>query len=71
MWKGTSLANEQRYRFASDDDGHNYLILDSDTEEFEVWLANGEEDGYEGVDFNDHRIDSEHFYTFTDPREDV
>lgn len=64
------MANAQRYRFASDDDGHNYLILESEVDTFEYWLSHEADDDYEGKDFNEDRIDSEHNYSFTDPQED-
>ena len=42
-----------RYRFMSDDDGHDYLIEDGDVEKFENWLKAGpyweDYDGKEAV----------------------
>jgi hypothetical protein len=65
----------QRWRFASDHDAHNYLIKEEDVNAFEEWLASYDEDAdpedeYDGKDFDECRINSEHDYSFTDPRQD-
>ena len=61
-----------RYRFMSDDDGHDYLIEDGDVEKFENWLKAGPYwEDYDGKDFFDMALGtSVHFFTFTDPKED-
>lgn len=61
----------QRWRFASDDDGHNYLIKEEDVQAFEDWLASYDEDyDKHNKSFDDCRINSEQNYSFTDPKED-
>lgn len=62
---------EQRWRFASDEDGHHYLIPVELKEEFDEWLENvygGK--NWKGTDFNSY-ICSIHTdnYSFTNPEE--
>lgn len=61
----------QRFRFVTDDDGHNYLIHADKHREFREWVEAGPYWNSTATrDFEDNRIDSEHFWTFTDPQED-
>jgi hypothetical protein len=77
---------EQRFRFVSDDDGHDYLIPADKKEEFDAWLE-GETRLWEpGLgreeferrsaeqdgreDFNDYKIDAHEHYTFERPEVD-
>ena len=63
------LKNTQRFRFVSDDDGHNYLIKNTDTIAFEKWLAAGPYwEDYDGPDFESINSISE--YSFVDPQLD-
>lgn len=60
-----------RYRFMSDDDGHDYIIPADEEAHFRRWLACGPYwDNYKGKEYNDCRIDIPTFFTFIDPRED-
>lgn len=74
-----------RWRFARDDDSHNYLIPAEKEAAFDHWLEHerglwGEihtdeefealKAKYTGEDFNDYRINSHEAWTFTDPQED-
>lgn len=66
-------AGIQRFRFASDDDGHHYLIPAQDLEQFNEWVLSFEEDyeyDYTGKSFDEFRINGEHQYTFLDPKLD-
>lgn len=65
------LVAPQRWRFVHDEDGHSYLIHAGDEVAFRNWVEAGPYwDGYEGPEFDEHRINGEHDYTFTDPRQD-
>jgi hypothetical protein len=60
-----------RYRVLSDDSGHEYFVQIKDEDVFYRWVAaegGYAEDGYEGPDFEENRIDGR--FTFTDPRND-
>ena len=75
---------EQRFRFAKDDDGHDYLIPANLKEKFDEWLEHQGrlwepglsdeefkriEAEYSGPDFNDYRADYHPSnYTFLDPQ---
>lgn len=79
--------SEQRFRFVSDDDGHDYLIPAEKKEQFDKWLEHQSklwggshsdeefkalEAEYDGEDFNTYGIGrSPEGYTFTDPKEDA
>jgi hypothetical protein len=61
-----------RYRFVSDDDGHNYIIPAGMQKQFDRWLESCQDDAppYSGFTFDENRIDSPSNYTFTSPKED-
>lgn len=75
-----------RYRFASDDDGHRYVIPDGKREEFDAWLEHEQKlwkpglsdeefervkAEYEGEDFNGYRIGgAPSLISFVDPKSD-
>jgi hypothetical protein len=66
----------KRWRFVSDDDGHDYLIPAELEKQFNHWVDSADpfdEDAaeYDGPDFNEFRTGmSPNSYTFTDPKED-
>lgn len=59
-----------RYWFASDGDGHWYILPDSITrEEFSDWVWDMEEDGVSDMDYSRHMLAMHPSnYTFTDPK---
>lgn len=63
---------QQRWRFVRDDDGHSYLIPAEAAQQFYAWVDHMYESSipYEGIDFNDCRINGcTSLYSFTDPKE--
>lgn len=79
------MSTVQRFRFATDNDSHWYLIAVEKEQAFEQWLAhltaidNAESDeevenlwdNYEGEEFGDNRISGPaQAFTFADPKED-
>ena len=62
---------EQRYKFATDDDCHNYLIPVELYPLFIQLLENGEADCYASFcnKFDEYRIDGIYNYSFIDPKE--
>lgn len=68
------MAEEQkRYRFVSDDDGHDYLIEVGKEDAFDKWLdavSSGDPE-FEGEEFDDDAIGcNPSCYSFADPRSD-
>jgi hypothetical protein len=74
----------QRYRFTTDDEGHNYLIPAEKTADFDAWLAHQEEtwarqgdefkrveSPYVGEGFEGYRVNGVRSYTFESPLEDA
>lgn len=72
----------ERFRFVSDDDGHDYLIPAEKKEAFDAWLEHqgklwGEshtdeefkalEAEYSGEDFDGYKVDAHERYTFERP----
>lgn len=56
----------QRYHILSDGD-HDYFVKVEDDSDFEAWCDSfNENNGYEGPEFDENRIDGR--FTFTDPR---
>lgn len=66
------LTKEPRFRFVSDDDGHDYLIPADKESAFDEWMEYSDvSDEWSGEDFTDCRIDySMNCYTFTNPKLD-
>lgn len=62
-----SDANSERWCFAKDDDGHNYLIPASRYNEFQEACDNCNDDLINN-EFDQFRCDSLSNYTFTDPK---
>lgn len=60
---------EQRYKFATDDDCHNYLIPVELYPLFIQLLENGEADCYASFcnKFDEYRVDGVYHYTFEKP----
>jgi uncharacterized protein YbdZ (MbtH family) len=61
----------QKFRFVRDDDGHNYLIVADDYEEFENWVSHSDDpEGWAGKWFDENRIDGISRWTFENPQMD-
>lgn len=61
-----------RFRFVSDDDGHNYLIPAELDIKFDEMLEDGEDDYYAEFNntFSKYRCDSVSNWTFENPKEE-
>ena len=66
------MKTSKRYRILSDDDGHDYLILVGEENQFQEWLDAGPYwEGYDGKDYDGARINgAPSRITFVDPKED-
>lgn len=65
---------ERRYRFESDDDGHNYLLPDNLWSLWNELAPNEDNDVWEDPRWDQIercRIDGIESYTFTDPRDEA
>jgi hypothetical protein len=76
------MTEAKKYRFVSDDDGHDYLIPADKKEAFDAWLEHqgrlwepglseaefkARDAEYTGEDFDDYKCDSHQAYTFEKP----
>ncbi len=58
----------QRFRLVTDNDGHDYIILEGEEIDFYLWVEASENgDDFDGKDYNSRRVNNSG-WTFIDPQ---